>query len=44
MMHMPVATLATEAESDDAIEEGEVDGGRDRVNRQSATTQPPTAP
>jgi hypothetical protein len=39
------ATLATEAESDDAIDdEGEVVGGRDRAGRQPANTQPPTAP
>jgi hypothetical protein len=45
MMHIDFVTLATEAESDDAIDdEGEVVGGRDRAGRQPANTQPPTAP
>jgi len=45
MMHTLFATLATEAESDEAIDgEGEVVGGRDRAGRQPANTQPPTAP
>lgn len=39
------ATLATEAESDEAIdEEREADGRRDQAGRQPANTQPPTAP
>lgn len=44
MMHIVVATLATEAESDDAIDEHEADGRRDHADRSPATDTPLSAP
>ena len=43
MMHTGFATLATEAESDDAIDQGEADARGDQADRRPATEQPPTA-
>jgi hypothetical protein len=45
-MHMALfATLATEAETDDAIDdEGEAVEPGDEADRRAATEQPPTAP